>query len=55
MIPDISTKDIEVKLLSEFTELPEGLPRVSSADNKRCTYKQFQAEFRLGGSCWFSA
>jgi hypothetical protein len=49
MIPDISTKDIEVKLLSEYTELPEGLPRVSPADNKRCTYKQIQAEFRCEG------
>jgi len=43
MIPDIKNKDIEVKLL---TELPEGMPRVIPVDNKRCTYKEIQAEFR---------
>ena len=45
MIPDIKTKDIEVKLL---TELPEGIVQVSSPNNKRCTYKQIQAEFLHG-------
>ena len=43
MIPDIKTKDIKVKLL---TELPEGIVQVSTPDNKRCTYKEIQAEFR---------
>ena len=45
MIPDIKTEDIKVKLLEE---LPEGVIKVSPANNKRCTYKQIQAEFRHG-------
>lgn len=45
MIPDIETKDIEVKLLKD---LPDTGVEVVVTENHRCTYKQIQAEFRHG-------
>jgi hypothetical protein len=46
MIPNIKSKDIEVRLLSELS--PQ-LPAVKEPDNRRCVYKQIQAEFRHEG------
>jgi len=46
MTPNIKSKDIEVRLLSELS--PQ-LPEVEEPDNRRCVYKQIQAEFRHEG------
>jgi len=41
-IPEIKSKDLQVRLLSE---LPESLPEVKETDrNRRSLYKQVQAE-----------
>lgn len=46
MTPNIKSKDIEVRLLSELS--PQ-LPEVEEPDNRRCVYKQIQAEVRHEG------
>ena len=43
MTLDLKNKDIKVRLLSELS--PQ-LPAVKEPDNRRCVYKQIQAEFR---------